>query len=145
MTERPSAPGRPADPPRSRTDGASTGTALADPAERGRLVVADRAVERIATHVASGVEGVAPSTASGLASLVTRTYPRATARVAGNRASLEVEVAIAWPASLATTTASVRDAVRARVGELVGLEVDKVDVTAARVVHHQSEQPRRVR
>lgn len=107
-------------------------------------MIAERAVEHIATHVACGVDGVAPDEGSGLTGALTRSYPRAAAHVAGNRTSVQLEIAVAWPSSLAATTAAVRDTVRARISELAGLEVDAVDVTAARVVHVHQVEPRRV-
>ncbi len=105
----------------------------ADPASRGRLTIADRVVERVATR-AAGEVGQVVSTGSGLDNVLGHRYPRADATVAGDRARIQVQVAVAWPAPLAQVCASVRDHVRTRVGDLVGVQVDAVDVTAAKVV-----------
>lgn len=114
-----------------------------DPGGRGRTVVADRVVERIATIAAREVAGVA-QVGSTLERVVGRQYPKADAQVAGDRARISVEIAVAWPTSLADVTAGVREAVRTRLEGLAGLQVDTVDVTAARVVHDDAPTPRRV-
>lgn len=75
---------------------------------------------------------------SALGRAVGRRYPKADAQVAGDRARITVEVAVAWPASLVDVTAGVRDIVRSRLGELAGLQVDTVDVIAAKVVHEDA-------
>lgn len=116
---------------------------LDDPGGRGRTVVADRVVERIATIAAREVTGVT-QVGSALERVVGRQYPKADAKVAGDRARISVEIAVAWPTSLADVTARVRETVRARLGELAGLQVDTVDVTAAKVVHDDAPTPRRV-
>jgi len=51
---------------------------------------------------------------------------------------------VAWAVPLATTAASVRERVRSRVHELVGLDVDGVNVTVAKVVHEVRTSERRV-
>lgn len=116
---------------------------LDEPGGRGRLVVADRVVERIATIAAREVSGVT-QVGSALERAVGRQYPKADAQVAGDRARISVEIAVAWPTSLADATAGVREIVRARLGDLAGLQVDTVDVTAAKVVHDDAPTPRRV-
>ena len=114
-----------------------------DPGQRGRLAIAARVVERIATTEATSVRGVA-TTGSTLAQVVGRQYPKASAEVAGGRARVDVDVAIVWPFSLAEVTAAVRTVVNSGVRGLAGLEVDAVNVTAAKIVHTEPEQPRRV-
>src|SRR4051794_14458373 len=112
--------------------------ALAEPAQRGRLDIAERAVERIATQVASQVSGVA-DVGSTLERAVGRQYPKASAQVAGDRATLDLEIAVAWPAPLAGVTGTVREQVRSRLYELAGLHLDAVNVVAAKVVHMDTE------
>lgn len=114
-----------------------------DPGQRGRLAIAARVVERIATTEATSVRGVA-TTGSTLAQVVGRQYPKASAEVAGGRARVDVDVAIVWPSSLAEVTAAVRTVVNSRVRDLAGLEVDAVNVTAAKIVQAEPEPPRRV-
>lgn len=121
----------PAAPARQGEAGA---TALAEPAVRGRTVIADAVVEHIAARAAADVAG-ATSSGSGLDKVVGRAYPQAHARVAGGRVRLHLEIAVAWPHPLADVCGQVRDTVTARVNELTGLIVDTADVTAAKVVH----------
>ena len=116
---------------------------LAEPAERGRTVIGDAVVERIAVHAAGGVPGVV-EVGSGLDKVVGRHYPKASADVAGGRVRLHLEVAVAWPSPLADVCADVRDTVTDRVTELTGLSVDTVDVTAAKVIHASPPPTRRV-
>lgn len=127
----------------SESEGGAAGAQSADPGQRGRLAIAARVVERIATTEATSVRGVA-TTGSTLAQVVGRHYPKASAEVAGGRARVDVDVAIVWPFSLAEVTAAVRTVVNSRVRGLAGLEVDAVNVTAAKIVHTEPEQPRRV-
>lgn len=115
----------------------------ADAGRRGALEIADRVVQRIAAHTARGVAGVV-SSGSGLDQVLGHRYPKADATVAGDRARVDVEIAVAWPHPLGEVSAQVRDTVARRVQELVGLRVDAVDVRAATVVHEKSAPSRRV-
>ena len=114
-----------------------------DPAQRGRLVIADRVVERIATAAAGEVEGVA-NQGFGLGQVLGHGYPMANATVAGDRARVHVQIAVLWPYPLGQVCGQVRDEVSDRVTELIGLRVDAVDVTAAKVVHARQPEERRV-
>jgi len=104
-----------------------------EPGLRGGLEIAGRVVERVAAIAASEVDGVV-SSGSGLDHLLGHRYPKADAVVAGGRTRVQVDIAIAWPRSLAQVTADVRARVHDRVGELAGLMVDAVDVTASKIV-----------
>lgn len=117
--------------------------ARAEPADRGALEIADRVVQKVASIAAGEVRG-AVSTGSGFDQLLGRRYPNAAATVAGGRVRIRVDIAVAWPYPLARVCAQVRDHVRARVTDLVGLTVDAVDVTASKVVHASPPEPRRV-
>ena len=119
------------------------GPGHSEPGDRGRLVVADRVLERIATIAAGEVSGVV-SAGTGVDQLLGRRDPKADASVAGGRARIHLDLAVAWPNPLAQVTADVRQRVQARVSGLVGLAVDAVDVTAALVVHAPQLEPRRV-
>ena len=83
------------------------------------------------------------ATGSGLNKMVGRLYPKVTADVAGSRARLSIEIAVAWPLPLADVCARVRDTLSIRLNELTGLSIDSIDVTAAKVV--QPEPPTRKR
>ncbi len=122
---------------------ATGGHPLAEPESRGRLDIADRVVERIAMYAAAAVPNVV-QVGSTLERVVGRQYPKASADVAGRRTRIGVDVAVAWPAALTEVLLAVRDTVRSQVHDLAGLEVDAVDVTAAKIVHVQPAMPRRV-
>lgn len=115
----------------------------ADPATRGRLVIDDRVVERIATLAAQEITGVTRS-GSALDRVVGRRYPKADARTAGGHTRVSIQLAVLWPAPLATVARQVRDRVHARLRSLTGLTVDAVDVTAAKIVRAGTDQDRKV-
>ena len=72
---------------------------LAEPAERGRTIISDAAVEHIAVHAAGEVMGVV-QTGSALDQVIGRRYPKADAQVAGTRARVHIEIAVGptrWP------------------------------------------------
>lgn len=114
------------------------------PARRGRLIIDDRVVERIATLAAREVEGVAES-GSSLESIVGRRYPKADAHTAGGHTAVSIELAVTWPMPLGTLTGRVRDHVLERLHSLTGLTVDSVHVTASKVVHAERDRTRRVK
>lgn len=97
----------------------------------------------MATIAAGEVAGVV-QIGSGLDQVLGNRLPRADAKVAGDRARIHVEVAIAWPQPLAEVCGKVREAVRERVSDLLGLRVDAVDVTAAKSVSAPQPEQRRV-
>lgn len=123
-------------------DGHSDAPVVSD---RGRLVIHDRVVETIATVAACEVDAIT-RTGGTLEGVVGRRYPKVDARTAGTRTRIRVEVAVTWPAALPTVLPAVRDRVRDRVQTLTGLDVDAVDVLAAKIVHPDpdDERPRRV-
>lgn len=105
------------------------------PAEdRGRTVIADRVVQRIAAAAAAEIETVVDSR-GGLGRLVRGRLPSAEAVVAGTTSRISVEVGATWPTPLPVLAARVRDHVSERVHTLAGVEVTAVDVTVADVVH----------
>lgn len=112
-------------------------------ADRGRTVIEPAVVERIAVQSATEVDGVTRS-GTGLESVIGRRYPKASAQVAGSHAKVDLDLAVIWPHPLADVCASVRDRVSQRVHELTGMEVDRVHVTAVKVVAADEPSPRRV-
>lgn len=117
--------------------------AAANPEQRGRTVIKEAVLQRIAAQAATEVHGVADS-GSGLDKVIGRRLPKADARVAGTRARVAVGIAVAWPHPLATVAAGVREHVTERLRDLTGLSIDAVDVDVARVVRATESRPRRV-
>ena len=117
-------------------------TALAQPEERGSLTIADKVVEKVASIAAREIEHVTDTRAGW--TQMNRSLPKASAKIAGGRARIGVEVAASWPASLPAVTAQVRDHVNNQVTQLTGVTVVAVDVTIADVVHLETN-ARRVR
>ncbi|WP_369054244.1 Asp23/Gls24 family envelope stress response protein [Kineococcus terrestris] len=123
---------------------AETAVATA-PEQRGRLVVHDRVVQRIAEAAAAGVPGTTRTGGTGsggagarvagaLDTVLGRAYPSVDCTVAGHRARLRVQVAAVWPHPAAQVAAAVRDAVRDAVTALAATTVDAVEVTVATYV-----------
>ena len=114
-----------------------------DPGQRGSLVIADSVVEGIAAIAAGEIGGVVKA-GSGLDQVLGHRYPKVSATVAGHRARIHVEIAVAWPHPLSQVSGQVRDGVRERITELTGLHVDAVEVFVAKVVHAPESDRRRV-
>lgn len=110
----------------------STGQAVPDVADRGRLEIADRVVETIATHAASSVTGVVPS-GSAFGKVVGQRLPKASSQVRGEYARVSVDIAVAWPHPLSAVAQQVRAAVSSQIHQIAGLNLSAVDVTVARV------------
>lgn len=118
---------------RAGATGPTTGPGT-DPGRRGRLHVADRALQRIAVRAAEGVDGVVPAAVGRVAGLLGSGLPAIELERAGRHVRVQVDVAIRWPAPAPRVTAQVRDAVSAQVGRTAGLVVDAVSVTVRDVV-----------
>ncbi|MET7280406.1 DUF6286 domain-containing protein [Kribbella sp. NPDC005582] len=108
--------------------GGSEPSAIAFGGDRGRLEIAQRAVERIVEITARRHPAV-----SRQAGVLGRGLPKARAVVAGQRVRLELETAISWPHPLAETAADLRQAITSAVEELTGLGVDRADVVITMV------------
>ena len=118
-----------------------------DPGERGSLTVADRVVERVAGYAVTLVEeaSAAPRRVLGVTvgSAAADREASVDARVDGHTATVEATVAIAWPASVRTVTARLREQVRADVGRITGVRVAHVDVDVVSMTAPAA-RPRRV-
>ncbi|MEV5301617.1 Asp23/Gls24 family envelope stress response protein [Amycolatopsis methanolica] len=103
------------------------------PQRRGTTVVADRAVQRIAEQVITGLDGVGGAARRVLGVAVGSGDPEqpanVTARVRDGRVSLAVELSVGYPAPVAHTTRAARERLVREVGELTGLVVERVDIT----------------
>ncbi|NKQ52135.1 Asp23/Gls24 family envelope stress response protein [Amycolatopsis sp. K13G38] len=96
---------------------------------RGTTTVADRAVQRIATRLVTEMEGVGGSSRRMLGLTVGGSEPKIDARVRGEQVTLDVELSVAYPASVPKTTEAAREQLTREVAELTGLIVDRVDIT----------------
>lgn len=106
---------------------------LAAPDDRGRLTIRDRAVERISVAATLDTPGVVRH-GGGLGRLAGRDLPRVHVDVAGDHVRADVEVAVAWGHSLASTALAVRRDVTRALADHSGLVVDGVNVHVAAVV-----------
>ncbi|WP_207208657.1 Asp23/Gls24 family envelope stress response protein [Nocardioides oleivorans] len=115
--------------------------ATAPAADRGRTVIADKVVERVASIATSEIEAVI-DTRTGWTKLVRKGLPHAEAVVAGGTSRITVEVAATWPTPLAQVAAQVREHVSRQVSDITGVTVTRVDVTVADVVHLEATEAR---
>ena len=114
--------------------------------ERGSLAIADRALTRIARQVTLDVPGVAGADTTGAVDrTLGRGYPRVHWHRAGNRARVEVEVAILWPVSAAHVAAAIQAAVRRELERIAGQDVAAVSVAVRDVVRPHEGPVTRVR
>ncbi|WP_394253235.1 Asp23/Gls24 family envelope stress response protein [Arthrobacter pityocampae] len=102
-----------------------------DPSTRGTLVIAERAIEKVASNAASNVPGVSgPS--SGFLGLGARhsdtARPKVDVQLNGLIASLRLKVGITYPAPLRRTTELLRERVRGEVSRICGLDVRQIDI-----------------
>jgi uncharacterized alkaline shock family protein YloU len=114
-------------------------TAPAAPtAPPGRVTIADRVLERLATHALADIDevgGVArrvlgvPVGGSG-----TDTAPRVDAHVDGHLATLAMTVSVVYPAPVRQVARRLRDVVSERIAEATGLEIRQVDIDIATLV-----------
>lgn len=111
----------------------------AEKATRGGLAIAAPVVEKVASAVASGADGVgapAPSArrrgARDLAG-----GPRVSATVVGGVADLQVEVAARYPDPVALTMSGLRERLATRVPRLAGVRVRRIDISVTEVVRDE--------
>lgn len=110
-----------------------SGAELADPGDRGNLVIRDKVAQRLATKAALDTPGVEKH-AAGLAKFTGRDLPRARVYIAGDRVRAHIDIAVEWPHSLPRVGTDVRRNVAAALSDYAGLEVDGVDVSIPSVV-----------
>lgn len=118
------------------SDPSATGPQPADVDARGRLVVQDRVVRRIAEQAAATVAGRSGQT-TVWERLGGQRLPNASARVVGRHVRVEVTVGAQGGRALPDLAADVRAAVAREVGALTGFTVDRVDVRVAAVAPYR--------
>ena len=98
---------------------------------RGQTVLAAKVIEKIAAQVASD-ESSAGGASGGFLGIGTRAdlsaRPKASVELAGNIATLSVEVGMLYPVPLRQATEELRRRIRAKVTELTGVDVRQVDI-----------------
>jgi len=113
--------------PGARDDGEDFG----EMGTRGQTVLAAKVIEKIAAQVASD-ESSAGGASGGFLGIGTRAdlsaRPKASVELAGNIATLSVEVGMLYPVPLRQATEGLRRRIRARVTELTGVDVRQVDI-----------------
>ena len=104
-----------------------------DAGRRGRTVIADRVVTKIAAQACVEVDHVHPTTPA-LAGRVLHQQPAvsADADVDGHLVQLRVQVAVDYPVSLVAVTGALRDHVRNRMAQLCELTVTDMDIRGCR-------------
>lgn len=108
------------------------------PERRGRTEIAARVLEKIAARALAEVEeaGGAARRVLGvpLGGGSLAAAPQVTAWVDGALAVLSMRISVGYPVPVRDVTRRVRDHVRARVGDLTGLEVRQVDIEVDRLL-----------
>jgi uncharacterized alkaline shock family protein YloU len=102
-----------------------------EPRRRGRLILAERVIEKVAGQAASEVSA-ASGRAGGILGLGAEADPQARPHVdvelSADSADLALSVGIAYPGSIRAATEEVRDHVVRRVRDLTGASVRRVDI-----------------
>jgi uncharacterized alkaline shock family protein YloU len=104
-----------------------------DPGSRGELTVRDKAAQRVAVHAARLTDGVHQHS-GGLDKITGRELPRATVAIAGDRARVQVNIAVAWPEPAVVVGAAVQRNVVDALRDYAALTVDRVDVSVDAVL-----------
>ncbi len=126
-----------------RTGSGGAAAVRSDAAERGTTAIQPRAVERIAAEAAREVDHTAGNRRSVLGlSVGSSDVPKASAKVDGPLATVDVSMAVHYPGRVREVADEVRRHVMSRVGELTGLDVPQVDVDVTALV---ADVPSRVR
>ncbi len=112
----------------------------------GRVMIADRVLERIATRALTEVDEI-----GGVARRVlgvrlgengAETAPRVEAHVDGKLATLRMSVSVVYPAPVRQVARRARDHISQRLGELTGLEIRQVDINVATLIPAERRQER---
>jgi uncharacterized alkaline shock family protein YloU len=107
------------------------GITLADPAGRGRTVLAPLVVEKIAAQAATEIGGISGSRRRIAGRAAGSERVRAEADLDGQVAAVRLQLAAAFPAPLLELTRQVRQHVTEQIQTLCSLRVDHVDITVA--------------
>jgi uncharacterized alkaline shock family protein YloU len=109
--------------------------------ELGTISISSRVVQKLAARAAAEVpdagaaaprvmgRSVTGATALGARQTSLTGLPKASARVDGSTAVLDLSISIRWPASVPAVSSAVREHVRHRVTSLTGLNVTDVSIS----------------
>ncbi len=133
---------------RDAAPGPAAGTVPADDgavadggsATRGRLEIADRVIERIATQAAAEVDRATgtPRRMLGVSFGSPTDRPDVSARVDGQIAIVDVVMSVAWPAPVTKVTEQVRARIVQQLVDLAGVRAAQVDIRVTALVPEQS-------
>lgn len=101
-----------------------------DPGTRGRLVIKDRAYEKIATTAALGVPGVVAQ-GGGLTRFTGRDLPRADVSAGDASVALNLYLGVQWPCDVAELTRRVHREVGKQIEDLTGRPLQRLEVLVA--------------
>ena len=134
----PVAPRPPGGEPVAAADG------LAEMGERGRLQVADRVIEKIASYAAGEVDRAtgSPRRILGMTLSSDPRAPRVSAVVDGEVATVDIDMSVAWPAPIREVTRQVRQHVVTRLHDLAGITRAQVDITVTSLAAEPSQERR---
>jgi uncharacterized alkaline shock family protein YloU len=132
----------PAAPPPATAEAASAGAPLPEPADRGRTTIADRVVEKIAAQAAAEVDLATggPRRLLGLGGQSDR--PQVDARVDWPIATVDVVMAVAWPAPVAAVSDQVRRRIEDRLTTLAGVRTAGIDIRVSALTLETTTGPR---
>jgi uncharacterized alkaline shock family protein YloU len=115
-------------------------------ADRGRLTISERAIEKIAGQIAVETPGVSGVT-GGLLGIGTRdtggTRPKVKVQLHGLTAFLHVRAGIGYPAPLRATTERLRERICTQVSARCGVDVRQVDIEVDALVSDTTTNGRR--
>ncbi len=101
-----------------------------DPGTRGRLVIKDRAYEKIATTAALQVPGVVTQ-GGGLTRFTGRDLPRADVTPGSTSVALNLYLGVRWPCDVAELTRRVHREVGKQIEDLTGRPLHRLEVLVA--------------
>lgn len=105
-------------------------TAPVDPGARGRLVIKDRAYEKIATTAALQVPGVVTQ-GGGLTRFTGRDLPRADVSTGPRSIAVNLHLGVRWPCDVAELTRRVHHEVGEQIENLTGRPLHRLEVLVA--------------
>jgi uncharacterized alkaline shock family protein YloU len=114
---------------------------------RGRLVLAEKVVEKIAGQAAAEVGATSgrSSQVLGVGDPDPDARPRVDVDLSAVSADLALKVGIAYPGSIRRATQQIREHVTRRVEELTGVDVRRVDIDVTLLHTEQDDLPRVLR